>query len=491
MKRLNFYESIKPYTVITILSFLLLSCEKDLEQKVYDRLSQATFFKTASDAKAAVTASYGKGMMRIWGISNYETVAQSSMSTDELICSWGWSGWKRLNDVDFSEDFPADVLSYPYLGLVPGISEVTINISKISAIEMDETLKNRYLAELTGLRAIYGHQLLNLYGPLTIITDAAIAENSEAEFVPRPSVDQMVAQIESDYKAAAAVLPARFTGDDYGRLSSAACLTGLMHLYMHEKRWQDAITTGNQIKGLGYSLIPEYDDNFTLKSDGGNSEIILAIPTRPDANSNAWLAMALTSAYVDPSGQNIMAWGGYKMPWATYDKFDPNDKRAKRLLAFFPTTGGAIFDARARGYIGALPMKYGPDPAAVGAAHGVDLVVYRYADVLLLLAEAINEVQGPTEEAYGYVNEVRTRAGLEGLPLGLDKDQFREKIMDERLFELWCEGSRRNDLIRWGKYIQRAIDAGSIFAKPEFVLYPLPRAAVNESGGIVKQNPGY
>jgi len=59
------------------------------------------------------------------------------------------------------------------------------------------------------------------------------------------------------------------------------------------------------------------------------------------------------------------------------------------------------------------------------------------------------------------------------------------------LFELWGEGTRREDMIRWGTYIQRAKDNGSVFAKPEFVLYPLPRKVINESNGIVQQNPGY
>ncbi len=492
MNRSIFYINVQPFLVIAVLSVILCSCEGKLDQEVFDRLSTGTFFQTASDAKAAVTASY-RGMMPIWNISNYETVAQSSMSTDELICSWGWAGWKRYNDINLSEDFTDNALSSPYLSVMPAISQVTIYIDKISKIVMDETLKKRYIAELVGLRAIYGHQLYNLYGPITIVTDPVKAADPNAEFLPRPTAAEMVAQIETDYKTAAADLPIRFTGDDYGRISKAACMTGLMQLYMHDKRWTDAITVGREITGMGYSLMPNYDDNFTINSKGGNSEIILAICCRPDANSNAWLAMSLTSAYVDPSGQSIMAWGGYKMPWNTYDKFDPNDKRLFRLLAKFPTTGGAIFDARANNYIGALPMKYGPDPAAVGASHGVDLIVYRYADVLLMLAEAINEneVDGPTSEAYDLVNTIRTRAGLGNLPAGLTKDEFRSKLMDERLFELWCEGTRRNDMIRWGTYIQRAVDAGSIYAKPEFVLYPLPRTAITESGGIINQNPGY
>ncbi|XJR87524.1 RagB/SusD family nutrient uptake outer membrane protein [Elizabethkingia anophelis] len=81
---------------------------------------------------------------------------------------------------------------------------------------------------------------------------------------------------------------------------------------------------------------------------------------------------------------------------------------------------------------------------------------------------------------------------MEGLSPGLSKEQFKNKLMDERLFEFWCEGGiRREDMIRWGTYIQRAINDGSTFAKPEFVLLPLPRKAINESNGVIKQNPGY
>ena len=137
-------------------------------------------------------------------------------------------------------------------------------------------------------------------------------------------------------------------------------------------------------------------------------------------------------------------------------------------------------------------MKYGIDPNAPGENTGVDIVVWRYSDVLLSLAEAINETAGPTTEAYDLVAQVRKRAGLNALPSGLSKDQFRNKLMDERLFEFWFEGgNRREDMIRWGAYIQRAQDDGSTFAKPEFVLYPIPRKAINETNGIIKQNPGY
>jgi len=486
MKRSPFYINVKLSLSIAALLIILYSCEKGLKQEVFDQFSTSTFFKNADDAKAAVAAKYSPMLWYLYLPDN--NLELSSFTTDELVTSID-ARYQRLYDINFSEDM--GLLTSTYLGIMPIITGITINIDKISPIVMDEDLKKQYIAELKGLRAIYSQHLFNLYGAVTIPVDPKKAADPKAEFVPRPTTAETVTQIETDYKDAAAVLPARFTGDDYGRISSTACLTGLMQLYMHEKRWNDAITVGNQIKGMGYALMADYDDNFTINNHGGNSELILAIPARPDGVSNVWLAFALTSDYVDPSGQRLESWGISKMPWTTFDKFDPADKRAKRLLGKFPTYGGQIFDARANGYIGALPMKYGLDPAALGAHSGVDVVVWRYADVLLLLSEAINETQGPNAEAYSLVKDIRTRAGLNEWPAGLTKDQFRNKLMDERLFELWCEGSRRNDMIRWGTFLQRAIDNGSIYAKPEFVLCPLPRQVINESGGIVKQNPGY
>ncbi len=495
MKHSIFYIRFKRFIVAAVILISLFGCEKNLDQVVYDKLSTETFFQTSDDANAAVTASY-RGIAYLWTLYADAPILQIALTTDEAIAPRpNVEGYSELNDLNLYEDFPRNRIFVPYLTIMPIISEITINIGKIEPIKMDETLKARLLAELRGLRAIYSQQIFNLYGAVTINIDPIKAADPALEFVPRPTSTEMVAQIENDYKAAAAILPPRFMGDDYGRISSAACLTGLMKLYMHEKRWNDAVTVGKQIKGMGYSLMADYDDNFTLKNKGGNNEIILAKPSRADVNGNSWLAVVLPVNYRDPSGQRLDEWDVARMPWKTYDKFDPSDLRTKRLLATYPTDGGVQYDPRAHPEfyknVGAVAMKYGLDPAAIGPNHGIDMVIWRYADVELLLAEAINEIQGPNTEAYSLVKDIRTRAGLNEWPAGLTKDQFRNKLMDERLFELWWEGSRREDMIRWGTYIQRAIDDGSPYAKPGFVLYPLPRQVITESGGIIKQNPGY
>lgn len=497
--------------ILLCMSVWVTSCEKKLEPAVYTQLSQTNFFKTASDANAAVTAMYlgmlggGSSYEAGWAGSNYGWKIQSSMETDETICSWGWPGWKRMNDLQFSID--DDVIVGIYSGLMPVISEIAVDISKIQGINMDADLKAQYIAELMALRAHYSQILYNHYGPVPIRLDPIEVADVNAKPIPRPSQDSMIAYIENDYKAAAAVLPDRFTGSDYGRFSKAACLVGLMKLYMKERRWNDAITVGEQIKDMGYSLITDYAKNFSYDNKGGNSEIILAVPCNANAGIayNNWLADVLPSApaYIDPSGMDLQEWGGYKMPWSTYDKFDPADKRLSVLLRKYPIDAqGTLFDAKTGGtiggqyyapFIGAIPKKYGVDPTSTTGVMGTDIVVWRYADVELLLAEALNEANnGPTAEAYTLINDVRNRAGVIPYTAGsLNYSTFKSKIMDERLFELWCEGQRREDMIRWGTFVSYALSQGSTFATPEDTLYPLPQKVITETNGIVKQNPGY
>lgn len=481
---------------------LLTSCEGDLDQVVYDKLAPSTFFKNDADAKAALTnlyasmnepGAFGGG----YGSGQGGWLVQSIVTTDEMVCSWGDSGrWARLSDLNFDDGF--NVLVNHYFFLMPRVTTATILLEKIEGIPMDAALKKRYLAEVKALRAHLSYILYSFYGPVSIVVDPVVAQDPNALPQARPTTEWMIKQIETDYKDAMADLPVTYSSADYGRFTKGAVMMGLLKLYMKEKKWTEAIAIGKELQTLEgqgvYTLVPEYEDIFKITNEQ-NKEIILALPcssTSPTSNNtNMWLASVLPGNYVDPSGQFLQQWGGYKMPWKTYDKFDPSDRRTKQLLAKFPIKGGLLFDGRTNGLEGAIPKKYGVDPTATGERHGTDIVIWRYADVLLLVAEAINEVSGPTPEAYSLVNRVRTRAGLPNLATGLSKELFRNKIMDERLFELWCEGNRRDDLIRWGKYIQRAADAGSPFATPNKVLYPLPRKAVDESKGVIKQNLGY
>lgn len=486
-------------TVLTLGS----GCTRDLAFNPYGDLSSVVNSKQGAVAlvNAAYTGLAGGGDYNGgWDAGTYSYRTQSMMTTDEGVCAWG-GDWANMRSLNFTPDF--DWVTHNFTKYTPYISTITVDLAKIQALNPDgkDSLLNRYVGELKGLRAEYAEQLYFYYGPFTIKTDAKDAANPDAPYVPRPDKQEVVAQIEKDYKEAAEILPNRFTGQDYGRFSKGAALTGLMKLYMHEKNWEKAVAVGQTLKTLGYALSENYEDNFNINNKGGaNPEIILAVvctPTGGSSYSNYWLAMSLPPDYQDPSGIPLTAWGGYKMPWKTYDKFDPADKRLKVLLEKYPVgkdaNGNILYkDARAAGDPGAVPMKFGPDPSRANSQNsGIDFPIFRYADVLLMLAESINEAKGaPDAEAYNAINQVRERAGLAPLA-NLNHDGFLKAIQDERLFELWGEGWRRDDLIRWGLYLKRATDDGSTHSDASKLLMPLPRSVIAQSGGVIKQNPDY
>ncbi|NML23534.1 RagB/SusD family nutrient uptake outer membrane protein [Pseudoflavitalea sp. G-6-1-2] len=504
MKRINNRTLNKYFSLACVCGGMILfsACEKKLDYVSFGDLNSVV--KTPEGVTAAVNAAYtglagGTDWQGGWGAGTYGWRTQAMMTTDEGVCAWG-NDWGKMHTLNFTPDF--DWVTHNYTRYLPYISRITITLADIQTIQIDETLKKRLIGELKALRAQYAEQLYFAYGPLTIITDPKIAADPYAAPVPRPTAEQMVKQIEQDFLEAADALPDRFTGGNYGRFSKAAALTGLMKLYMHEKQWEKAVAAGNKIKTMGYSLQDKYEDLFSIANKNGASpEMILAVvctATGGDQYTNMWLAHALPADYKDPSGITLTAWGGYKMKWSSYDKFAANDKRLKVVLENYPIgkdgSGNIIYkNARTAGDMGAVPVKFGPDPSKANSQKSaVDLPIYRYGDVLLMLAESINEVNGgPNSDAYDAINLIRTRAGVAALPQGLNKAQFLAKIQDERLFELWGEGWRRDDLIRWNLFTQRAANDGSSTAESFKVLYPLPRTAVTQSNGIIKQNFGY
>ena len=145
------------------------------------------------------------------------------------------------------------------------------------------------------------------------------------------------------------------------------------------------------------------------------------------------------------------------MQWSFYNTFDPADERLKVLIGDFVGKDGVRYNEQNPGSVfmlGAMPVKYGEDPAATGEESQIDWIVYRYADVLTLLSEAIvRQGNAVTQEAVDLLNMVHERAGLKGYEMKdfSDANSFLDIVLEERGHELWFEGARRSDLIRYGK----------------------------------------
>ncbi len=478
---------------------LTTGCESELEPEVFSDLTPENFFQTEKDFNAALVALYssfsidwggpdpGVGIWytNLYNANNRTYLMRSGLTTDEL-----WNDWDAniLNFTWGPATFSGTGAStYSRIRYVARATDI---IDKIEKSSVNDLIKNRYLAEAKTLRAWLMYILYDFFGPVNAKIDPETL--SDTEIIPRWTDAEYTAVIEQDLLDAISTdeLPESYSGTaDWGRVSKGLARMLLLKLYMHKKDWPKAEAAGMNIIASGaYSLNPSYDDVFITSS---NTELIYAIVSN-DAVPNWYMQHLFPGGYAQgfagsKSIERGGGWYGFSMPWEFYDKFEDGDLRKNTIISEYTNSAGELVD-RDNGLRGAIPLKYtsiegnGPD-------YAIDWVIYRYADVLLSVAEAINEQRGPSD-AYQYVNQVRDRAGVSGWN-GLTQEEFREAILDERGRELFAEGHRRQDLIRHSKFIERAIERGATSASSKHILFPIPAEVMLEGGGIIEQNPGY
>ena len=471
----------------------------NLESEMYNVISTDMFPKNEADAESLVTASaYGPlSVNRIFTATYAGIQVMSEMTTDLGECQWNDAVWPDLLQVNFTSNSTAPTLFYK--DYLRDISKMTLTMERISNVPMKDDVRNRLLAELHCGRGWLAYLLYDLYGPIQIATLDQLNNPLQDNFIPRLSGEQMVKFIEDDLEAAK-VLPATYSKSDknYGRFTRGLVYTVLLKLYMHEKNWKKAVECGRELMKpeYGYKLEENYKDIFTLENEG-NKETIWACICSRGINQHMWQAHVLSSEY-PTKNPNIQKWGGYRIPWDFYHTFDDGDKRLVVLVGDFIGVDGVHYNEQNPGTVllkGALPIKYAEDPDATGAENQIDWIVYRYADVLTLLAEAIvRDANNVTQEAVDLLNDVHTRAGLDAYMLNdfANVDEFLEAVLLERGHELWFEGARRSDLIRHGKYIEYARKYKHSSTAQEYMnLMPIPQSVIDESKGNIAQNPQY
>lgn len=486
---------------LSIATSTLTSC-LNLESEMYDVINPSIFPKNEADAVALVTSAGYSPFRSNWYSGIYASSqgglhVLTDMTTDLGDCQWDDVVWPDLINVNFTPNSGGPTSFYGYLR---DISKMTLTIDRISEVVMNEGVKNRLTAELRCARGWLAYLLYDMYGPIPVATLEQLNAPLADEIIPRPSKEWMVTYIETELKEAAKVLPKNYKkGDaDYGRFTTGLAYTILMKLYMHEADWAKAEACGRELikPEYGYKLVDEYKDVFTLENEK-NSEIIWASQCDLVTNKELWQAHVLPSQF-PTKNPSIQKWSGYRLPWQFYNTFNAKDKRLQVLVGDFLGTDGKQYNETTPGTVlakGALPIKVGEDPVATGEASQVDWVVYRYADILTLLSEAIvRNKSAVTQEAVDLLNQVRQRAGVTTYQLVdvANANEFLDKLLLERGQELWFEGARRSDLIRHGKYIEYAKKyKGSTTAADYMVLMPIPQDKINEGRGKVIQNPGY
>ncbi len=491
-------------------SGLVLSCQ--LEREDYTEISTGSFPKTEQDLRLAVNALSYEFCTGYWNgeaiygahYDGYQVV--SDMTTDALWSCWGWES-DNLYYHQWFATVTGDIQThcYQHFAHYKFLSKARNTIRRIEASSAPESAKRLYAGEVRALRGWMGLYLYDLFGPVPIASDEVLDSPETFNYLPRATDEEYDDMMESDLRAAIDVLPE--VASARGRMTKGAARMILLKYYMIRGRFAEAETLARDLlamEGSPYSLQKDY--NYVFSREGmGNSEIILQVGC---TSSASWMANYMVSEILPadmPWTENSEGWGGYVMPWDFYDSFEPGDIRTANIVTEYTNKKGVLMTRENSSQLsyGALPLKYGKDDTMSGSYCGIDLVIYRFSDVLLTLAECINRnSHQPTPEAVSLVNRVRNRAGLPDLTS--DKtasyEAFNDAILTERGHEFYLEGLRRQDLIRFGKYVEYAnarIDKANAAGKSYFKVdesherFWIPQTFIDESKSAIKQNEGY
>jgi hypothetical protein len=462
------------------------ACDKDLlDQPNPNQPTTGQFWLNGNDAVKGVNAAYSGlqqlGTYRRWLHFAYDLRADDSFSQSP----WGeLADFTRFTQTNYNFEVSRDLWRDHYRA----IWRTNQVIANVPGIQMEEDLKKRVLAEAKFLRALYYFNLVTLYGNVPL----ALQPSQIDVYPPQATEEQVWQQIIIDLQEAKPNLPASYTGNDIGRATSGAATTLLGKVYMQLRQWPQASAQFQEVIGAGrYSLTANYTDNFRHTTEN-NSESIFEVQFS-DAKLGGNDQDDATSS---EGGQRSQFWGiqgagfidGEIRPWVVREFLQEpttTGQRDPRLAATafynrfdqtqFPTTLPVDADTLAYG-IGFLNRNKPANSTAAAIEEAlrnrarvywrkystdyyrtfenfdspINHRVLRYADVLLLQAEALNE-QGNTSGAIPLINQVRQRAGLAPLAAGnFNAETLRAQIIHERVTELTGEGWRWFDLKRWG-----------------------------------------
>ena len=314
-------------------------------------------------------------------------------------------------------------------------------------------------------------------------TEETIKYYNDISSIMQRRLSQGVADSASVDQAQQAVLTARNNLINYQtqRKTAEQTLRNLLNL-----KPEEALKYCRMLEGK-FKLYDNLKDIFDPKNKNQEYENIFEIQFK---HSGSWgLEGSIQHSYWGPRNvggpTNFGGWGGFGPTQYLYDSYDNADKRKK---AFFiteyagvtqtPPSSGKFWDAETGNVI---------------EDDNLNFTMIRYADVLLMKAEALNSIDDTSNDKYDALNEVRGRAGLTSITAAdnLNKEQFAEIVLEERLHELCCEHLRRWDLIRFGKLGEYMKDHAGVTIQPYHVLYPIPQAAVDANDAITENNEGY
>lgn len=499
-------KGISKYRLLAIIAgtLWLTGCSDFLDESDPSNFTVENYFTKPEHARSSVNAIYlamrdpimnsGFGGAD-WAMTEFAT-GLAATDLGQAVNSYFVKDLRNTSDNGYGRDYWASYYK--------GIANANLSIAKIPTISMDATEAKRLMGEAYFLRAWYYFNLVRLFGNIPLVTEPVTLESTQLR-PTQASVEDVYKLIVADLTTAEASGLAWTDASGKVSLGAVKSLLAKVYLTMAGYPLQKGAThydmaakkAAEVIDSQKFKLFSTYDDlhNPTKKNVDEN---IFMIQFRTQILPGSW------QGFIIPYNKNISAYsdetGGI---YATADfikSYDPTDLRIKEKQFFF-TKFTNQSDRNLEVNLGGYFIYKHFDVAAQTTTANSDLnwPVIRYADVLLMYAEASNEVGTPTAKAYDALNATRVRAQLPALS-GLSKDQFRTEVLKERWYELCFENITWFDMVRLRKafnvstktfdnYVGHKFSYGPVVTERE-LLFPIPTVEIRNNTSL-KQNTGY
>lgn len=493
-------KHIFPYKKILVLAVALstlgASCKKFLTEDPKNVVAVTNFYKTEQDAIFAVNAIYA------W----LNSISSGTYAGVYLNSFWVTAGLAsdELNNQEIFSPYYDQTATFTYNSQNNALQDIwythyktitlaNIAIERIPSIQMDETLRARLVNEAKFLRGLLYFDMVRMFGEIPLVL-----KETEPLVPGIASVDDIYAQIITDLTDAEA-LPASYPpGAGRGRATSGAAKSVLAKVYLTRGNYQGCVDKCKEVINSGeYALWDDFADVFKLSSRGGKEAIFSVGFGDAGGAIIFWEVGQFNVRLLAPalSAEGVENAQGWQVPTPNlYNSYESNDRR--RSVTFVTEVHNPDGTVTS---INPYIQKYWDreaEPKANGTAN--DYPVIRYADVLLMMAEASNEL-GNMTDAYNYINMVRKRARFDGtvyrdaLPdyTNLSKDAFKAAVLQERRWEFVAEGQRWFDLVRTGTLETLVpIAKPGVTPQQKHYLFPIPQREIDLNPNLI-QNNGY
>ncbi len=477
--------------IIILIVLLLQSCSEGfIDLAPQSDINSSSFYKSKEDINLAVNAAYTK--LRSSGMFNSSLFLFGEMRSDNTEASWlPGNSFDTESVYLFTMNSANPNLNNVWNDMYNMILRCNVILDRIDPVTMDETLKNRYKGEVSFLRGLTYFYLVQLFGGVPLITHETTVQ--EAYKFGRASVDEIYTQIISDLKNAEGWLLDSYSGNDIGRATSGSAQGILGKVYLTKKDYPNAKTYLEKVMAKGYSLLPNYAHLWDLQHENSKESIFEVQYKKGGTGTGSPFANTFAPR---GSGNIVVAvgsTGSSNAPTADMEgAYEAGDLRKNlSMKSGFTDSKGKFVAMR-------YTIKYMDVPFTDGDSDN-NWPVLRYADVLLMYAEVLNELGfQATGQAFDLLNQIRQRAGIPAKTANnldpkyrvANQQEFRLAIEQERRVELAFEDHRWFDLLRTGRMIAVMSSKGFTVSNKD-LLIPIPLEVIQSNPDKIKQNSGY